>query len=38
MTSACLDVSGTIAGGVTLIPVVLGTISGSGVYLRLAVK
>ena len=38
MTSACLDVSGTIAGGVTLIPVVLGTISESGVYLRLAVK
>ena len=34
MTSACLDVSGTIAGGVTLNPVVLGTISGSGVLLK----
>lgn len=34
MTSACLDVSGTIAGGVTLNPVVLGTISGSLVLLK----
>ena len=34
MTSACLDVSGTITGGVTLNPVVLGTISGSGVLLK----
>ena len=34
MTSACLDVSGTIAGGVTLNPVVLGTISGSHVLLK----
>ena len=34
MTSACLDVSGTIAGGVTLNPVVLGTISGSRVLLK----
>ena len=34
MTSACLDVSGTAAGGVTLNPVVLGTISGSSVLLK----
>lgn len=34
MTSACLDESGTAAGGVTLNPVVLGTISGSSVLLK----
>ena len=34
MTSACLDESGTVAGGVTLNPVVLGTISGSSVLLK----
>ena len=32
LSSACLVVLGTIAGGVTLNPIVLGTVSGSGVF------
>jgi len=34
IVSALLVVSGTVAGGVTLNPVVLGTISGSGLLLK----
>ena len=34
MCSACFVVTGTIVGGVTFYPVILGTISGAGSFLK----